>query len=247
MNKRFPLMALSLFVMLALFLMLGPTRLPASGTSQTEETESRVAELSDFHEIIYPIWHTAYPEKDYAALREYVPEVNRMAKKLFEAKLPGILRDKKAKWDEGIAQMKKAVEDFNKAASAEDDQALLDAAEALHAKFEMMVRIIRPVLKEMDDFHKILYVVYHKYLPDKKFDAIKAVSDDLVQKAEAISKATLSPPLEGKTEEFSSAAKDLQEASQKLRQTCRTDNKEAIEKAVEYLHTQYQELERIFE
>ena len=237
---------LALFVS-SLFFMLAPTCLFASGTVQNEETESRVAELSDFHEIIYPLWHTAFPEKDYKALRDYVPEINRLARRLFEAKLPGILRDKKAKWEEGLEQMKKAVKDYNEAASGEDDQALLDATEALHAKFEMMVRIIRPVLKEVDDFHKVLYVVYHKYLPENNFDDIETASIDLVQKAEAITRAALPQRLEGKKEEFSAAAKDLWEASQKLHQTCMAANTEAIEKAVEYLHTKYQDLEKIFQ
>ena len=204
-------------------------------------------ELSEFHEIIYPIWHTAYPEKDYAALREYVPEVNRLAKNLFDAKLPGILRDKQTKWDDGMEQLKKAVEDYNKAAAGEDDQALLDAAEALHAKFEMMVRLIRPVLKEIDEFHKVLYVVYHKYLPNKEFDKIKAVCDEFILKAEAVVKATLPKRLEGKSEEFSVAAKDLLEASKRLKMTSSTQESSAMEKAVEYLHTKYQELEKIFD
>ena len=99
MTRRF-----TLFIILFLFLSIGPNFLTASGPAQTEETESRVEELSEFHEIIYPIWHTAYPEKDYAALREYVPEVNRLAKNLFDAKLPGILRDKQTKWDDGMEQ-----------------------------------------------------------------------------------------------------------------------------------------------
>jgi hypothetical protein len=235
------------YSILFLIVLLGPIFISASNPLQTEETESQVQELSDFHEIIYPIWHTAYPEKDYAALREFVSEVNRLAKNLFEARLPGILRDKKTKWDEGMEQMKKAVDDYNEAASGDDDQALLDAAEALHAKFEMMVRLIRPILKEMDDFHKVLYVVYHKYLPDKKFDEINAVSDDLIQKAEAVSKATLPKNLEGKAEEFSAAAKELWEASQKLKETCLAEDKEAIERAVEHLHTKYQDLEKIFD
>jgi len=237
----------TIFVVLFLLLLLGPISLSASGPVQTEETESRVEELSEFHEIIYPIWHTAYPEKDYAALREYVPEVNRLAKNLFDAKLPGILRDKKTKWDEGMGQLKKAVEDYNKAATGKDDQALLDAAEVLHAKFEMMVRLIRPVLKEIDEFHKVLYVVYHKYLPNKEFDEIKAVSDDFILKAEAITKASLPNRLEGKSEEFSAAAKDLLEASKKLKITSSTQDPSAIEKAVEYLHTKYQDLEKIFD
>lgn len=234
------------FAILFLFVFLSPFHLSASGALQTEETESTVKELSEFHEIIYPIWHTAYPEKDYAALREYVPEVNRLAKNVFNAKLPGILRDKKAKWDEGLEQLKKAVEDYNKTAAGEDNQALLDAAEVLHAKFEMMIRLIRPVLKEIDEFHKVLYVVYHKYLPNKEFDKIKSVSDDFILKAEAITKATLPKRLEAKTDEFATAAKELLEASKKLKMTCATEEADAVEKAVDFLHTKYQSLEKIF-
>ncbi len=235
-----------LFPLLIFFLLLGPICLSASSSIQAEETDSSVKELSEFHEIIYPIWHTAYPEKDYAALREYVPEVNRLAKNVFEAKLPGILRDKQAKWDEGLEQLKKAVEDYNKAAIAEDDQALLDAAEVLHAKYEMLVRLIRPVLKEIDEFHKVLYVVYHKYLPNKEFDKIEAVNDDFILKAEAITKATLPKRLEAKTDEFTAAAGELLEASENLKKACATQDADTIEKAVDSLHTKYQNLEKIF-
>ena len=237
---------IAMFIPLLLFSLL-PLSLYTSGPIQTEETESRVEELSQFHEIIYPIWHTAYPEKDYAALREYVPEVNRLAKNLFDAKLPGILRDKQAKWDEGMEQLKKAVEDYNKAAAGEDDQALMDAAEALHAKFEMMVRLIRPVLKEIDDFHKVLYVVYHKYLPNKEYANIRSVCDRMILHAEAITKAALPERQEGKTEEFTAASMDLLAASKKLKATCLTENPDLIENAVESLHTKYQALEKIFD
>lgn len=242
MKNRFNMLSL-----LFIFLFCSTAHLSSSALFQAEETESWVKELGDFHEIIYPIWHTAYPDKDYAALREYVPEVNRLAKNLFEAELPGILRDKKAKWDEGMEQLKKAVEDYNKAAAGEDDQALLDAAEVLHAKFEMMVRIIRPVLKEIDEFHKVLYVVYHKYLPNKEFDQIKTVTDDFIQKAEAITNAELPERLAAKAEDFAAAAQALLDASKKLQTVCMEEDSKAIEQAVEVLHTKYQALEKIFD
>ena len=110
----------------------------------------------------------------------------------------------------------------------------------------MMVRLIRPVLKEIDEFHKVLYVVYHKYLPNKEFDKIKSVRDDFILKAEAIIKATLPKRLEAKTDEFATAAKELMEASKKLKITWATQDADAIEKAVEFLHTKYQNLEKIF-
>ncbi len=240
-------LCISSFLLIFILFFLSPLYPAASFPTQTDETESSVKELSDFHEIIYPIWHTAYPEKDYAALRKFVPEVNRLAKNLFDAKLPGILRDKKAKWDEGLEQLKKAVEEYNTAAAGEDDQALLDSAEALHTGFEMMVRIIRPVLKEIDDFHKVLYVVYHKYLPNKEYANIRSITDDMILKAEAITNAELPKRLEAKADEFSSAAAALLESSKKLKAICLMDNTDEIEKAVESLHTKYQDLEKLFD
>ena len=214
---------------------------------ETEETESKVPALSEFHEIIYPIWHTAYPDKDYAALRSYVPEVKRLAENVYSAKLPGILRDKQAKWDEALKELRKSVDAYVAAAAASDDAALLDAAEVLHARYEMMVRTIRPVLREVDAFHKTLYVVYHKYLPNKEFDKIAGVSADMVAQAEAITKASLPKRLESKAEAFGAASLELHEAAKALAETGKTGDGEAISAAVEKVHTKYVALEKIFD
>ncbi len=72
----------------------------------SSEIDSSVPELFEFHEVIYPIWHTAYPEKDYAMLKEMVPEVNSGAEKIYSAPLPGILRDKKEEWDKEVAKFR---------------------------------------------------------------------------------------------------------------------------------------------
>ena len=69
-------------------------KLYAQQEIQTMETESKVPELGQFHEIIYPIWHTAYPAKDCAAPRSYTPEVNRLSEKIFSAKVPNKLISK---------------------------------------------------------------------------------------------------------------------------------------------------------
>jgi hypothetical protein len=215
--------------------------------AQTQETESSVPELSAFHEIIYPIWHTAYPDKDYAALRSYVPEVKRLAEAIYSAKLPGILHEKQAKWDEALAELRKSVDAYVAAAYGKDDAALLDAAEVLHMRYEMMVRTIRPVLKEVDDFHKVLYVVYHKDLPARDFAKIAETSSDLVLKADAISKASLPKRLESKAPAFGAAAQELLAAAKALAETSKSGRGEAIAAAVEVVHSKYQGLEKVFD
>ena len=198
-----------IFISTVLILAMG--LLPVLAQEQRDETQASVPELDAFHEIIYPIWHTSYPGKDYATLRGYAPQVQALAQKIFEAKLPGILREKQAKWEAGLAEFKKAVEDYTGAASGGADEALGNAAEVLHARYEMLVRLLRPVLKEAEDFHRELYVVYHKHLPDKDFAAIKIASSALARKAEALVQASLPKRLESRQEQFRQAAVALQE------------------------------------
>jgi hypothetical protein len=189
--------------------------LAGSAMAQTPlpETSSTIPELTAFHEVVYPLWHTAYPNKDYAALRGLVPRINELAAKIFTAQLPGILRDKEAKWKEGLAVFKTSVEAYNKAAAGTDDPALLTAAEALHAKYEATVRLINPVLPEVDAFHQALYVVYHKYLPAKEYDNIRGATADLVAKAETAAKASLPARLAAKTDAYKAAAAELIDAA----------------------------------
>ena len=99
-------------------------------------------------------------------------------------------------------ELRKAVDEYEAAALGKDDQALLNAAEKLHSRYEALVRTIRPVLKEVDDFHQALYVVYHKYLPEKTYDSIRAASADLVAKAEAVTRTGLPQRLASKKDDF---------------------------------------------
>lgn len=211
------------------------------------EIDSNVPELAQFHEVMYPIWHTAYPEKDFAALRNFNEEVSALAQKIYDAKLPGILRDKEAKWQKGIADFKNSIEAYSKACSGEDDQLLLDATEEMHTKYEMLVRTIRPVAKEVDAFHKVLYVIYHKFLPDKKYDKIKEVGEELKLKSEAMLNAKLSKRLEVKTEAYQEAVKNLIESVYKLNDVLKTDDSKAIDDAVESMHAKYVNVEKIFD
>ncbi|MGZ5467970.1 MAG: hypothetical protein ACXW2H_02390 [Candidatus Aminicenantales bacterium] len=219
----------------------------AAVPAMAQETESAVPELSAFHEVIYPIWHTAYPDKDIAMLKSLVPQVNELAGKVYAAKLPGILRDKQVKYDAGLAEFRASVEAYNAAAKGSVDKAMLDAAEVLHAKYEMLVRILRPVLKEMDDFHKVLYVVYHTDLPAKNWAAVRAAAPDLKAKAEAVTAAKLSTRLEPKAEAFAKASGELVKAATVLAGLGPKADGAAVEQAVQNLHSRYQDLEKIFD
>jgi hypothetical protein len=179
--------------------------------------------------------------------RELASRVNELAARIYSARLPGILREKEAKWKTGVAQFKASVDAYGAAVAGKNDELLLKNAEALHARYEALVRAINPILKEMDAFHQGLYVVYHQYLPDKAYDKIRAASGDLLTKAEAITKAALPKSRAAMAEAFQKAAAALVEAARSLDAAGKAHDHSGMEKGVEDVHTRYQALEALFE
>jgi hypothetical protein len=212
-----------------------------------QETSTTVPALDAFHEVIMPMWHTAYPNKDYATLRKIAPDVEAGVAKIAAAKLPGILHEKETAWAKGLAELKAAAAAYTKAATGTDDAALLVAAENLHTIYEAQVQVIRPVVPEMNEFHKTLYVVQHTYVPEKKWAEICKVSGELQTKAEAIAKATLPKRVAGKTDAFKQASSALAADAQALVTACKMNQAAGIEKAAEALHSRYEGLGKILE
>ncbi len=232
-----------LFSVLLIFTFVFSFNLFAQEEECADETNTNIPALSEFHEIIYPIWHTAYPSKDIDALKSYVQEVNEKAAKIFAVKLPGILREKESKWKIAVEEFKDAVKLYNDAAQGSDDQKLLDAAEILHAKYENLVRVIKPIVKELDEFHKVLYVIYHRYLPDKRWDDVRSKCDELREKSQKVLEAKLPKRLENKSEEYKTLAQQL---IQSIEELCVASDNE-MENAVEKMHSKYEELQELFE
>ena len=80
-------------ILAALLLMLSASAI--SGYAQRPaETVAEVPALDSFHEVIYKIWHEAWPKKDAAMLQQLLPEVEKGIAAVASAQLPGILRDK---------------------------------------------------------------------------------------------------------------------------------------------------------
>lgn len=96
-----------------------------------DETSGRVPELDAFHKPIYTLWHDAWPAKDIAKLKVLLPDVEKAYTTLAAAKLPGILREKKAKWAEKLQLLTQAVKDYRKAVDEDNRDGILKATEAV--------------------------------------------------------------------------------------------------------------------
>jgi hypothetical protein len=233
------------FVFAALGLMLGLS--VSSGFAQRpEETVTSVPALDAFHEVIFKIWHEAWPKKDAAMLQKLLPDVEKGIASVAAAPLPGILRDKKDAWDEGVRKLQSAGADYKAAAAAKDDAKLLAAAEALHSRFEGLMRAIRPALKELDEFHAVLYMLYHHYVPKNDLANIRKSAAELAQKMAALNQAKLPERLIDKDYDFQVARGMLAQSVAALDARIQSSDEKTIRDAVDAVHSRYQALEKIF-
>ena len=218
------------------------------GDAHSAETKSNVPELWAFHDVIYQIWHEAWPARDTKMLTELIPDIEKDFAKLRSVSLPGILRDKQEAWTAGIEKMAVIIDTYKKTAVAKDQTALLKAAEDLHTQFENLVRLIRPVLKEIDHFHQELYMLYHYYLPEFDRQKIGDSAKEMITRLEAVKKAQLPARLKDKQQAFDQVNEDLSGALVALQQTIADESpKDQVTAAIESVHDKYQTLVAIFE
>ncbi len=212
------------------------------------EMTSDVPQLSEFHEVIYQIWHEAWPQKNTEMLKGLITEIDSGYARLSKAKLSPMLHEKQSKWTEGMTVMGEIIEKYKSAAAANDAEGLLKAAENLHSQYEILVRTIRPALKEMDSFHQELYMLYHYYILEYKFDTIAASAERIVARMDALNKAELPKKHKTRQEQFNKARTDLSTAVDKFNQAIKDKaDKETVLAAVEVVHTNYQKLTAVFE
>jgi hypothetical protein len=237
------------FAVLCFILLVCGFNLSSQVKIDTSEITSSVPALTDFHEVIFEIWHTAYPEKDINALKGFVPQIKESMEELNKAVLPGILKDKEADWNKQLKDLNEAAENYYRASEGKDDEILLDAAEKIHYQFEMMNRVIRPVLKELDAYHQLLYIIYHKLYPDRKYSEIEVLMDSLIERADALVKYPrdkLKKRLGDGVVSYDNASKELYQATVSLKEILAGNDPVKKDEAVEQVHTLYQHLESIF-
>jgi hypothetical protein len=207
------------------------------------DLRAEVPALTDYHDVIYPLWHEAWPNGDLALVAELLPEARRYQDALETASLPGILRDKQEAWRRGVAAMRAALTRVEKGLAAGERQATLDAVERLHAEYETLVRLIRPPIKELDAYHQELYRVVHHLVPAGDLAAVPGAAATLAERCTALRQAKLPPRLAGREATLRPAIATLCAATAELQRVAESKDKAKVAAAVDTVHEAYQALE----
>lgn len=210
------------------------------------EITADIPALDSLHEVMSPLWHQAFPAKDYPAIQELVPRFDAKLQVLDTVQLPGILREKQSLWDEQKHLLFDSYEGLKTAAEANDEPSMLAFTETFHMNYEGLVRVIRPVVPELETFHQHLYGLYHYYGPGYDLEKIRASADAMAAALPALAAAQLPDNLSDRQDEFATAVADLGEQVTVLQEVLKDPNRPDVEEAIENVHEAYSAVESLF-
>ncbi len=218
-----------------------------AAAEQDPELRAEVPALTAMHEVIYPLWHTAWAEKNTAMMKDLLPQVREHVEAVEKADLPGILRDKKPEWTKGVKDLRSDLKAYEKAAAADDAPALADAVEALHGHFEDLMRLVHPVMDELDAYHVELYKIVHRYLPEKQLQPLQEAAAAMAVRCDALNEAPVPKWFADRADTLKVETHVLCTKTRALGVAAPGGDWTVIENLVDQVHAQYQKVERLFD
>jgi len=193
-------------LILAVLLILSPLTQAAepphdkeSGHGEVGCPADRAAELGynpfeAFHKIMAPVWHTAWPDKDYDALLAAGPK--------FKEAFAGIVKMEPTFKTKGCKKaflkardnFSKIIETYATAAEKGDKETVYDLMPKLHDAFEMTASTLLPVsYPEIEAVAATLKLIMETYLPKNNMEGIIGSTDTLLAKFESLTDTTTIP------------------------------------------------------
>lgn len=211
------------------------------------EITAEVPELDAVHELMYPLWHDAFPAQDHDSIRQLVPQFEPLLAAVDSVELPGILRHKQEGWDAGKAVLLSSFDGLKQAIESNDNAAMLSHTEAFHVGYEQLVRMIRPRVPELESFHQELYKLIHYYGPandqGKMHQALVAMNEKMVP----LQAVTLPERLADRQADFEAGIATLGERLNELEDALHGSDGDAIHAAIDAVHSAYGAVEGLFD
>ncbi len=223
-------------------------------STQAQETVSSAPDttnllrmaMDNFHEVMAPLWHEAFPKEDFKAIREKAPLLKEKLMTLLKVKLPSDLEKNQEKLESFLAkrqELASGVSQVAQAATGTVDSTLASAFEQMHWAYEELEKIFAVPIEELDKFHETLYFLWHKAMPAKDYDTIRKTTPVLKAEVDSLMKAPLPYGCAKKKDEFEKRKTALKDA---VYQLADVSEKEAdgkkIEEALDVMHQKFVEL-----
>jgi uncharacterized membrane protein YheB (UPF0754 family) len=110
-------------------------------TTEVKKEKLTIKEVDDFHTLLHPLVHDAYPANDYATIRTALPELVKSAKAIRSATLPKDFTSRK-KFKQTSEKLFKELSGLNRKKDTMPDKEFGEQFMKMHDTFEKIMQIL---------------------------------------------------------------------------------------------------------
>lgn len=201
--------------------------------------------FEEFHHVMAPAWHTAYPEKDYDALLAAGPKFAEVFAEL-EVESPKFDNDlKKARYERQLKAFKELVTAYAAASEAGDKDKVYELMPDVHTAFERTASATLPIkYKEFNALVVALDLINEKHLPADNEEGIVGSTDRLVEVADLLNEETLPHMLSWDSEEVMAELAKMKSLVAEMKKCCDEKDMENYRKHAEALSAEAEAFEQ---
>ncbi len=215
---------------------------------QTAEREKpRIEGIKQFHDLLAPIWHTTLPDSDFQSIKEVAPEMKKAYQKIVAAEIPPYYQHVKDDFILERDQLGLAVQELDTVAETGADLFIPEAIDDVHSAFEEMIRVLSPRTKEVEDFHLVLYPLWHVALPKSDWLTIKTQIPIMRKEMDTLMTTPIPQWLGGKELRVVETREALDKVVDELVEACKTDDSNLIKKRLKVVHSRFRTLDEVFD
>jgi hypothetical protein len=214
------------------------------GTLAAQCPADRAAEkgfnpFSEFHHVMAPAWHNAWPNKDYDALLEAGPQFAEKFKEI-EIMEPVLKSEtRKARYEENLEEFGRLVNEYAEAAKAGDKEKVYKLMPDLHEAFENAASSLLPIqYLEIDGLYITNNMILENHLPKNNIEGVTGSTETLLAKSENLNKETIPDELKEKEKEILANFDDMKKVIAEMKKCCDNKDMDSYKKNAEKLNQQ---------
>lgn len=177
--------------------------------------------FEEFHKVMAPAWHMAWPKEDYDALMAVAPDFEAKFEAIakLEPELPNERRE--AAFTSSRKALGEIISEYAKAAAEGDQETVYELMPKLHEVFEQTASSLLPVhFPEIESALMTTRLILETHLPNHNTEGVTGSTETLLTRVSSLNEEVVPEELHGSMEEMLGAFAAMKTVVQDMKKCC---------------------------
>lgn len=208
-------------MLLVLLLAIAPVQAEEESCPAARAAALGHSPIEKFHDVLAPVWHESWPEKDYDALIAAAPKFVKAFEAVAELDPKLKLESRQTRFEDNRKLFGELVEIYAEAARVRQNDLVYEIMPDLHDAFERTASSLLPVTyREIEAIGIIGGTILKVHLPENNKEGITGSTETLLRQANNLTDETIPEELQYFKKDISKQIAKMRDQVSKMKECC---------------------------